>query len=95
MINYCTKDYFHSGVCKSLCFLAPICRISFQNAELASLLWDRIKNHLEDIIINGDPKELHIEGPPALMHGHWQPAGLNSVSRSTDEHPRLKIKLIL
>ncbi|RUS87648.1 hypothetical protein EGW08_004571 [Elysia chlorotica] len=56
-------------------------RISFQNAELALLLWERIKNHVEDIIIEKDPREMHIDGPPVLMQGHWQPIGLNNVFR--------------
>ncbi|XP_005090674.1 uncharacterized protein LOC101858459 isoform X1 [Aplysia californica] len=56
-------------------------RISFQSPQLADLLWKRIKGHLKDIVIDGDPHSIHIEGVTSLMQGTWVPKGLNDVFR--------------
>ena len=55
-------------------------RISFQSSELADLLWKRVKGYLKDIVIDGDPHDIHIEGISSFMKGTWSPKGLNDVS---------------
>ncbi|GFO27456.1 2OGFe(ii) oxygenase family oxidoreductase [Plakobranchus ocellatus] len=62
-------------------------RISFQSQELASLLWERIKDFVEHIVIDKDPREIHIEGSSLLMQGHWQPTGLNCTFRLCRYYP--------
>jgi len=56
-------------------------RIPFQSSELADLLWERIRGHLKDIVIDGDPHDIHIEGVTSFMKGTWKPKGLNSIFR--------------
>jgi len=46
------------------------------------LLWQRIKGHLKDIVIDGDPHSIHVEGVTSLMQGTWVPKGLNDVSNN-------------
>ncbi|KAK3596503.1 hypothetical protein CHS0354_007410 [Potamilus streckersoni] len=56
-------------------------RITFQSTELAVTLWDRVKTHVQDIVIEGDPHKFHIHGIPFLLQGRWHPTGLNDIFR--------------
>jgi len=57
-----------------------ILRITLKSQSLADALWTRIKDHVKDIVIDGDPHQLHVHGPPMIMKGTWKPIGLNNVS---------------
>ncbi|ESO93516.1 hypothetical protein LOTGIDRAFT_161618 [Lottia gigantea] len=56
-------------------------RIILKNDNLSDILWDRIKDYLKDIVINGDPTEQHIHGLTPLLQGRWKPIGLNNMFR--------------
>ena len=43
------------------------------------MLWKRIRDFLNDITIDGDPKSQHIHGVKCLLQGTWQPYHLNEV----------------
>ena len=57
-------------------------RIMLQSEQLASVLWERIRPHLCDINITGDPHDVHIHGVDTLLQGKWKPLRLNNVSSS-------------
>ncbi|KAH3845835.1 uncharacterized protein LOC127873132 isoform X1 [Dreissena polymorpha] len=56
-------------------------RITLQSQSLADALWLRIKDHVTDIDIEGDPHIQHIHGSPMLMKGTWTPVCLNNIFR--------------
>ena len=56
-------------------------RITLDNPKLASILYERISSHLEDITIADDPHKNHIHGIPFVLKGKWKPSGLNPIFR--------------
>lgn len=54
-------------------------RITIKSQSLADAVWERIKDYLSNIVVEGDPHKVHIHGAPMLMKGTWKPLGLNNV----------------
>ncbi|XP_041354681.1 uncharacterized protein LOC121372442 [Gigantopelta aegis] len=62
-------------------------RIIFESSGLASVLWERIKDFLKDITVEGDPSKQHIHGVKCLVQGTWEPHRLNKVFRLCRYYP--------
>ena len=55
-------------------------RIMIHSERLAELLWTRVESYLNPIVIEDDPRSVHVSGSPAQSRGTWLPSSINPVN---------------